>query len=220
MSVRLAAAVVALAACTTPSSSDGAPHTEGGEGEPSSDSSGTDSAPPAAAPHGGGRGDSPPDAGGSPKVDAGAEAGKDAGGTTDPYDAAREACVAVVNHYRGLAGVAPLARYRAKEACADAQASTDGAHGSPHYAYLHAAPSCIEDNVLDRQNECPAWYGPPAKTAADCIATMYAEGPGAGAAHGHYTTMTNTHYTRVSCGFGVVPGGAPGADTWLVLDFY
>jgi len=126
----------------------------------------------------------------------------------------------VVNHYRGLAGVAPLARYRAKEACADAQASTDGAHGSPHYAYLHAAPSCIEDNVLDRQNECPAWYGPPAKTAADCIATMYAEGPGAGAAHGHYTTMTNTHYTRVSCGFGVVPGGAPGADTWLVLDFY
>jgi hypothetical protein len=220
MSVRLAAAVVFLAACTTTSSNDGPSHPAGGEGEPSRDSSETGAAPPAAAPHGGGRGDSSTDAGARATADAGAPADAAAGAAKDPYDAARDACVSAVNHYRALVGAAPLARYRAKEPCADAQATNDAAHGVAHYAYTHGAPSCIEDNVIDRQNECLAWFGPPAKTAADCVATMYAEGPGTGAAHGHYTTMTNAQLTRLSCGFSVVPGGPPGADTWLVLDFY
>jgi hypothetical protein len=220
MSVRLAAAVVVLAACTTTSSSDDLPHPAGGGADPSLDSSGTDTAPPAAAPHGGGRGDSSTDAGARTDASAKTDAGAGPGAPVDPYDAARDACVAAVNHYRALAGVAPLARHRAKEGCADAQATADAAHGVAHYAYTHNAPSCLEDNVIDRQNECPAWFGPPAKTATNCIATMYAEGPGPGAAHGHYTTMTNAQLTRLSCGFSVVPGGPPGADTWLVLDFY
>jgi hypothetical protein len=125
-----------------------------------------------------------------------------------------------VNQYRGTLGRTPLARYTAKETCADAQASADASQNVDHYAYLHAAPSCLEDNVVDRQNECPRWYGPPAKAAADCVAKMFAEGPGTGAAHGHYTTMMNAQYTRLSCGVRVVPGGPAGADTWIVLNFY
>ena len=74
--------------------------------------------------------------------------------------------------------------------------------------------------MIDHQNEFPGRCGPPAKIATDCGAKVYAEGPGTGAAHGHYTTMVDAQLTRVSNGFQIIPGGPPGADTWLVLDFY
>ncbi len=125
-----------------------------------------------------------------------------------------------MNQYRAMNGLSALARYPAKEACADQQAAEDATTGSPHYAYLNGAPSCIEDNVLDRQCECPGWPEPTDKSATDCVAAMYAEGPGTGAAHGHYNTLMTPQYTRLSCGVYVKPGAPPGSETWIVFNFY
>jgi hypothetical protein len=218
MRVRSAVAVVVLTACTSSSSPDSLLPPKASVGGPSNDPlPGADPALPAADPHGGreagSSSDASPDASGT-AVDAGSPGG------TDPYAAARKACVDAVNQYRAMNGLAALARYAAKESCADAQASADASHHVDHYAYFNGAPSCIEDNVLDRQNECPGWYQPPAKAATDCVGAMFAEGPGTGAAHGHYTTMMNASYTRLSCGFRVDPGSPPGADLWIVLNFY
>jgi hypothetical protein len=121
-----------------------------------------------------------------------------------------------VNAARAKLGKAPLARAESREACADQQASVDAAHGQAHWAYLHGAPSCLEDPVLDRQNECPGWYGPPEKAAPDCVAKMLAEGPSGG----HYQVIVNGAYTRVACGVHVDPAAPPGASVWLALNFY
>ncbi|MEB2321900.1 MAG: hypothetical protein OZ921_05255, partial [Sorangiineae bacterium] len=41
------------------------------------------------------------------------------GGPTDPYAAARQACVDGINQYRATLGLAPYARWTSAEACAD-----------------------------------------------------------------------------------------------------
>lgn len=125
-----------------------------------------------------------------------------------------------MNQFRVTKGLSALQRYPAKEACADQQAAKDATMNSAHYAYLNGAPSCIENNVLDRQNECPGWYQPTDKAATDCVAKMVAEGPGTGAAHGHYNVLVNPQYTRLSCGVYVKPGVPASSATWLVFNFY
>lgn len=45
---------------------------------------------------------------------------------------------------------------------------------------------------------------------------MFDEGPGEGAAHGHYTNMVSTKYTGVSCSFHAQPDGS----LWVVQNFY
>jgi hypothetical protein len=45
---------------------------------------------------------------------------------------------------------------------------------------------------------------------------MFAEGPGAGPAHGHYTNMTERAYRGAACGVATMPNG----DVWIVQNFY
>jgi hypothetical protein len=45
---------------------------------------------------------------------------------------------------------------------------------------------------------------------------MFAEGPGAGPAHGHYVNMTDTKYRGVACGITTLPNG----QLWVVQNFY
>lgn len=66
------------------------------------------------------------------------------------------------------------------------------------------------------QNECPAWSGAPEDVIERCLATMFAEGPGAGPAHGHYNNMTDRKYRGVACGIAQMPGG----ELWVVQNFY
>lgn len=45
---------------------------------------------------------------------------------------------------------------------------------------------------------------------------MWNEGPGSDfQTHGHYINMASTQYTKVACGFAVMPNGS----VWAVQDF-
>jgi hypothetical protein len=124
------------------------------------------------------------------------------------FEAARLLCVARTNDFRARVGVAPVARRADAEACGDAQARSDGASRTAHGAF----GQCRER----AQNECPAWDGPAEQVVERCLAMMFAEGPGAGPAHGHYMNMTDPKYRGVSCGFATMPSG----ELWIVQNFY
>lgn len=49
-----------------------------------------------------------------------------------------------------------------------------------------------------------------------CLKSMFSEGPGQGAQHGHYTNLMNPAYSSLACGLYVAPDG----KTWLVQDFF
>ena len=125
-----------------------------------------------------------------------------------PFERARQLCVTRTNDFRARVGVGPVARRPDAEACGDAQARSDGASRTAHGAF----GQCRER----AQNECPAWDGPPEQVIDRCLAMMFAEGPGAGPAHGHYMNMTDTKYHGVSCGFATMPSG----ELWVVQNFY
>lgn len=127
---------------------------------------------------------------------------------SSPLDSARNLCVQRTNEYRARVGIAPVARRSDAEACSDAQARSDAASRTAHGAF----GQCRER----AQNECPGWPGTPEDVINRCLAMMFAEGPGAGAAHGHYTNMTDTKYRGVSCGITTLPSG----ELWIVQDFY
>jgi len=240
----IASAVLAFMACTTEPSSDGLPsavrdrgangeatdadegssagHEDGGAA-PSTSSGGSGGSSGTSGTSGGSSGTSGGSSGtsGTSGGSSGTSGGSSSGGTSDPYALARKACVDAVNKYRAMKGLSALTLYAGKQACADQQASVDAAHPTqPHYAYLNGAPSCIENNVLDRQNECPGWYDPADKAAADCVAKMWAEGPGTGPAHGHYNVLVNPQYSRLSCGFAKRAGAPPSSALWIVFNFY
>lgn len=126
------------------------------------------------------------------------------GGNND----ASQLCVDIINGYRATIGRAPLARWSEREACAEDQGFADAQSGQPHSAF----GQCTEW----AQNECPNWPGPPAQMIDDCLAMMWAEGPGEPySEHGHYINMANPGYTKVACGFAVLPNGR----VWAVQDF-
>jgi hypothetical protein len=117
-------------------------------------------------------------------------------------------CVDLINGYRASIGRPPLARWVEREACAEDQGFADAASGQPHSAF----GQCTEW----AQNECPNWPGPPAQMIDDCLAMMWAEGPGEPySEHGHYINMANPSYTKVACGFAVLSNGR----VWAVQDF-
>ncbi len=126
----------------------------------------------------------------------------------DAFAAAREQCVQRTNAYRAGVGAPPLGRRTASERCNDQQAQSDAGSGRAHGAFGQCGEWA--------QNECPGWSGSPDSMIAGCLDSMFAEGPGEGAAHGHYRNMTSTRYTAVSCGFFVGPGGR----VWMIQDFY
>ena len=121
---------------------------------------------------------------------------------------AEQLCVDTINQYRATLGLAPYARWNAEESCADGQAQSDSQSGTAHGAF----GQCTEN----AQNECPGWPGPPSTMIPNCLAMMWAEGPGSDfSQHGHYINMSSTQYTKVSCGFYTLQDGS----VWAVQDF-
>ncbi len=126
------------------------------------------------------------------------------GGTNDP----EQQCVDIINAYRASIGLPAYARWTAKETCVDAEALADSKTGQPHSAF----GQCSEF----AQNECPGWPGTPATMIGSCLQAMWNEGPGSNfATHGHYINMTSRSYTKVACGFAVLPNGT----VWAAQDF-
>lgn len=129
--------------------------------------------------------------------------------TSDSHGSgAEQLCVDTINHYRASVGLEPLARWSEGENCAADQAQSDSESGSWHGAF----GQCDER----AQNECPGWAGPASSMITECLAQMWAEGPGEDySTHGHYINMTSTEYTKVACGFYTLPDGT----VWAVQDF-
>ena len=129
------------------------------------------------------------------------------GNPVDPYEAARQICVDTINMYRATLGLPPYARWTDAESCSDDEAMSDLQSQTPHGAF----GMCGEW----AQNECPGWPGPPDQSLPDCLAQMWAEGPGQDFnLHGHYINMSSEMYTRVACGFAEVNG-----EFWMVQNF-
>ena len=117
-------------------------------------------------------------------------------------------CVKTINDYRATLGLAPYSRWTSGEVCTAGEAKTDSESGVAHSAF----DSCGES----AQDECPGWPGPPSGMIAQCLAQMWAEGPGSDFnTHGHYINMSSTSYTQVSCGFYTLPNGS----VWAAQNF-
>lgn len=120
----------------------------------------------------------------------------------------QDLCVATINMYRATLGLAPYARWDAKESCSDQEAQSDSMTGMAHGAFGQCGESA--------QNECPGWPAPPSGMIKNCLAQMWAEGPGADFnTHGHYINMSSTQYTKVSCGFYQTSAN----EVWAVQNF-
>ncbi|HVY30533.1 MAG TPA: CAP domain-containing protein [Polyangiaceae bacterium] len=128
--------------------------------------------------------------------------------SASPFEAARALCVQRTNEFRARVGVGPVTRRSDTEACDDAEARSDAAASVAHGAF----GQCRER----AQNECPGWPGAATDVVERCLAMMFAEGPGPGSAHGHYTNMTERQYVGVSCGFTQLPDGT----LWVVQNFF
>jgi len=126
----------------------------------------------------------------------------------DPLEALRARCVQRTNEFRARVSLGPLARQTSRDACLDGQAQNDARSSTAHGAFGR----CQEG----AQNECPGWPGPLEQVIDQCLAQMFAEGPGPFADHGHYLNMTDPKWTSVSCGFSTASNG----QIWLVQDFF
>ena len=110
--------------------------------------------------------------------------------------------------YRATLGLHPTRAGPTPSQCSGDEALSDSMTGQAHGAF----GSCGEW----AQNECPGWPGPAEAMITDCLAAMWAEGPGADFnAHGHYINMSSTDYAMVSCGFEVAGDGS----IWAVQNF-
>lgn len=117
-------------------------------------------------------------------------------------------CVDTINQYRATLRLPPLARWADKEACAGDEARKDFEASEAHSAFGQCGELA--------QNECPGWPAPEEKMITDCLAQMWAEGPGRDfSKHGHFINMSSTQYTKVACGFTTTPNGS----IWAAQDF-
>lgn len=130
------------------------------------------------------------------------------GASTDPLAPIRARCVQRINEYRARVGVPALVRRTDQEACADEQALSDASSRRAHGAFGR----CRESS----QNECPGWPDALEVVVDRCLAMMFAEGPGSGPEHGHYTNMTDRNVRSVSCGIARDANG----EVWMVQDFF
>ena len=127
----------------------------------------------------------------------------DGAGAGSSSSTAEGLCVNTINDYRASVGVPALARWYSAEPCVDDQAYSDSQSGQAHGAFGQCGEWA--------QNECPGWPSPPEGMIEDCLAMMWAEGPGGG----HYENMKNEDSTMVACGF--YDTGNQGV--WAVQDF-
>jgi hypothetical protein len=149
------------------------------------------------------------DAAGPGAADLATSPGGEMDAATGPPDSsAEQLCVDTINQYRASLGLPALKRWKTSEGCADGQAKSDAKTGRAHGAFT----LCGELG----QNECPGWPSPPTDALPQCLAQMWAEGPGADFnKHGHYLNMSNRSYTQVACGISELPDGT----FWSVQDF-
>ena len=133
------------------------------------------------------------------------DAGTDAGGGDGSVE---QLCVDTINGYRAQLGLPAYKRWIQGESCGDGQAKSDSQSGVAHGAFGQCTESA--------QDECPGWPGPPEQMIPQCLAMMWAEGPGTDfSKHGHYINMSSTQYTQVACGFYTLPNG----NVWATQDF-
>ena len=132
------------------------------------------------------------------------------GAATNPYDAEAQTCVDHINELRAkLSRPAPAyARWTDGEVCAGQEAQMNSTSGKAHSAF-----GMCKENA---QDECPGWPGPPGTMITQCLDLMWAEGPGTDfSTHGHYINMSSTMYTKVACGFVVLPDSSVGSAEFL-----
>jgi len=128
-------------------------------------------------------------------------------------NALREACVNFTNDKRASIDVAPLSHWSEAVNCSDQYAGVDASNNAPHGSF----GKCGER----AQNTCPGWRAD--NTPEDmervlraCLTSMWNEGPGEPySAHGHYINMSNTRYSKVTCGFHYSNG-----SLWVNQNFY
>jgi hypothetical protein len=134
--------------------------------------------------------------------------GDSAAAASDPFAALRARCVDKINAYRATLGAPPYAAWPEQGTCSDEEAASDAQTGKAHGAFGH----CTEM----AQNECPGWPGTPESVVDNCLAMMWAEGPGTDfSQHGHYLNMSSTSYGKVACGFFQTADG----KWWSVQNF-
>jgi hypothetical protein len=175
---------------------------------------------------GGAQGGASAQGGGAPAASTGAAPTTSSTGMTDPFEAAREACIAKINALRATKSRAPYSRWMAVESCVDQEATQDEMTMMPHGAWLSGAYSCNGNG----QNECLG-QGPSGIT--ECLDQMwaekdYAECSGcdacAGAYNpscancdfygnnpamhecGHYVNLSAEYFTMAACGFSSLMG--------------
>lgn len=151
--------------------------------------------------------------GGAGGTDSGATSGSASAETSASSGAgeaslATQLCLDTINMYRATLDLPPYQRWTEKEACATDEATQDFQSGTGHGAFGQCGEFA--------QNECPDWSAPAESMIADCLAQMWAEGPGTDfSKHGHYLNMSSTKYTKVACGFSSAVKGV----LWAVQDF-
>jgi len=164
-------------------------------------------------------------------IDSGPLVLTDAYSASDPYAAARAACIAEINRLRATRGLPPYTAWTGVEACVDAQATSDEAANSPHGAWRMRAGVCDGNG----QNEC---LGQGPDGIVQCLDQMWAEreqpgcagcdacndaynpncpncdffGTATGDVCGHYVNMNALYLTQAACGFS--SGGG-----WDVINF-
>ncbi len=147
------------------------------------------------------------------------------GSGTDPFEAAREACVGKINDLRTTKGLPALVRWKEVETCVDQQATEDEMTGMAHGAWIGGKYMCNGSG----QNEC---LGAGSAGIEGCLDSMWGEKDQAGCAGcdacadaynpscpscdfygknmgmvcGHYVNMSAKYFTKVACGFSSLGG--------------
>jgi len=139
--------------------------------------------------------------GGSGNASGDGGSGNDGGnGMGAATEADLQFCVDENNRYRDMVSKPHFARSATLEAFALVGAMTDGAAMSAHKHFIATGGG----GISFAENEIPWWpkssYGGTVQDVMRMgIQLMWNEGPGTGAAHGHYTNMTGA-YTQLGCG--------------------
>lgn len=139
----------------------------------------------------------------------GKESGGGGGAGDDPT---LSFCVDENNRFRTMAGKDPFARSADLEAFAAEGAQADGAAHVPHSHFK----ATMGGGIAFAENEIPWWksnLGDTHAIVAKGIQLMWDEGPGDGAAHGHYNTIVGP-YTKLGCGVSI-----QGDETTVTMDY-
>jgi hypothetical protein len=150
---------------------------------------------------------------------AGGTSAGGSGGSSDPLEAARQACIDHINELRAGKGRAPYTRWNAQESCVDGEATYDSTHG-PHAAFISGnncgasaqgecpgsgpgnVTGCIDlmwaekdQSICSGCDQCPSMSDGWAGKCANCKVTT------SNPTCGHYLALVTTSQTMAACGF-------------------